>query len=112
MLAARFDLGLDGDWEKLLNLWESDLLKAEGKAKFRSDRPRSEEKDEELLRVKVLDKLASGKVSKAANLLDSHGIADMSDENTKVSLRKNSLKEDVIFLPTCPKENASIISGD
>ena len=48
----------------------------------------SPEKVKEKTRKQVLEKLANGKVSCAANIIDSFGVADLDNEQTKEALRK------------------------
>ena len=72
-----------------MNLWEQDKVKLAGLQRRRSLRGKEEdeEKVKANLRSIVLEKLTIGKVFKAANFLESKGVADISNLKTKNKLK-------------------------
>ena len=72
-----------------MNLWEQVKVKWEGIHRRRNlrDKEEDEEKVKANLRSIVLEKLTIGKVFKAANFLESKGVADISNLKTKNKLK-------------------------
>ena len=79
-LSHRFDLASNEEWETLIEKWRKDLNRRTSKQKKQD----KDKENDEKLREKVL---TSGKISRAANLIDSHGIASLDTAETMEALR-------------------------
>ena len=91
MVDGRFQAVVEGDWGKLLTMWESDRLANERMAEARRRRRRrqagQEEEDMERKREVVLDLVSRGQVGRAADRIKSHGVASMDTPGVKEALR-------------------------
>ena len=79
LVAQRFNSLVEGNWGRLVTLWESDRKFAREIKEKR--RPNSDNKQEDLERKSksAVNLIAKGRVSKAMNRINSHGLASMLD---------------------------------
>ena len=77
MFAARFQAFESGEYSKLVTWYLQDRARQESRP--RSRRRQTEAVEEAKAIVKALDFIAAGEISRAVRLLDSNGLADVSD---------------------------------
>ena len=86
-LAVHFDLAIEGEWETLINIWNSDLQRLKDKESRQLPGSRKDVDDNELHKD-VLRKLSAGQVSRAAGRINSFGLANLNNETTRAALQQ------------------------
>ena len=89
-VAKRFLAVSQGEWGNLVTMWQSDVAKAREREQRRAGRrqTRQEERMEaaEKLKREVLRLISLSEVGKAVSLMNSHGVAPMSDPEVRRQL--------------------------
>ena len=94
LVAARFNAISQGNWGAIFERWQKDREKERERRARKQEQwlgevrvPEDESESEAKLRKKVLALLGQGKISKAVNLLNSHGVADTRDPRVMATIK-------------------------